>query len=85
MGRPALVIEEERLRFFVDNKFKVSEMALFFGVSNRIIERRLQLSTRNYTDISNPELDEAVLAISSSFPRWVLKEFLFREKESENL
>ena len=72
MGRPALIVEEDRLRYFVDNKFKVKDMALLLGVSKRTIERRLsfyQLSTRCYTIISNQELDNIVQEMSSSFPR----------------
>lgn len=72
MGRPALVIEEDRLRFFVDNGFKVKDMAMLCGVSKRTIERRLQfyqLSTRNYTVIMDHELDGIVQAMSSTFPR----------------
>ena len=72
MGRPALIIEEERLRFFVDNGFKVDDMATITGVSKRTIERRLnfyQLSTRNYTVITNDELDSTVEELTHAFPR----------------
>lgn len=34
MGRPALVIEEEQLSFFVDNGFKVEDMALIWAAAN---------------------------------------------------
>lgn len=39
MGRPALVIEEEQLSFFVDNGFKLEDMALMLGCSKRTVER----------------------------------------------
>ena len=72
VGRPSLLIEEEHLRFFVDNGFKVHDMALMLGCSQRTVERRLQmysLSTRNYTMISDFELDKIVLHICSAHPR----------------
>ena len=71
-GRPSLIVEEDKLRFFVDNGFKVADIATLFGVSKRTIERRLrsyQLSTRNYTDISDADLDEIVSELSAGFPR----------------
>ena len=72
MGRPALLIEEEQLSFFVDNGFKVEDMALMLGCSKRTVERRLStynLSTRNYTAITDHELDEQVQELCSVFPR----------------
>ena len=69
MGRPALVIEEEKLSFVVDNGFRVEDIAIMFGCSKRTIERRLseyQLSTRNYSTISDVQLIEQT---SSVFPR----------------
>ena len=72
LGRPSLIVEEDKLRFFVDNGFKVADMATLFGVSKRTIERRLrlyQLSTRNYMDISDADLDEIVSELSAAFPR----------------
>lgn len=38
MGRPALLIEEEQLSFFVDNGFKVEDMALMLGCSNVLLK-----------------------------------------------
>ena len=72
MGRPALVIEEEKLSFFVDNGFRVEDIAIMFGCSKRTIERRLseyQLSTRNYSTISDVQLDDLIGQTSSVFPR----------------
>lgn len=72
LGRPSLIVEEDKLRFFVDSGFKVADMAAMCGVSKRTIERRLSsydLSTRNYTDISDADLDEVVSGLSAAFPR----------------
>ena len=72
MGRPTLAIEEQQLRFFVENGFKVGDIALMFGCSKRTIERRLsihQLSTHNYTVIADIELDDLVQEMSANFPR----------------
>lgn len=56
VGRPSKVIESTQLGFFVDNCFKVEEMALLLNVSKRTVERKLHahgLSRRNYTVILN--------------------------------
>ena len=72
MGRPALVIEEEKLEFFVRNGFRVEDIAIMFGCSKRTIERRLseyQLSTRSFSTISDLQLDELIGQVSSVFPK----------------
>ena len=48
MGRPALIIEEDRLRFFVDNGFKVNDMAIICGVSKRDV-----CTFTNYCNLAN--------------------------------
>ena len=71
-GRPSLIVEENKLRFFVDSGFKVADIAALFGVSKRTIERRMrsyQLTTRNYSDISDADLDEIVRGMTLAFPR----------------
>lgn len=76
IGRPSLIIEEDKLRYFVDNGFKVADIALLFGASKRTIERRLnvyQLSTRMYTSITDADLDAVVNGLSGAFPRLVKK------------
>lgn len=58
MGQLAIEIEEEQLCFYVDNGFKVKDMALMLGCSKQTVQRRLHsynLSTRDDT-----ELDELV-------------------------
>ena len=72
IGRPSLIVEEDKLRFFVDKGFKVADIATLFGVSKRTIERRLSLyhlSTRSYTNISDTDLDDIVSGISGTFPK----------------
>ena len=72
IGRPSLIVEEDKLRFFVDKGFKVADIATLFGVSKRTIERRLSLyhlSTRSYTNISDTDLDDIVSGISGAFPK----------------
>ena len=68
VGRPAYVVEEERLNFLVYSGFRVEDIAIMFGCSKRTIERRLhqyQLSTRNYSTLTYVELDLMV----EQFPR----------------
>lgn len=72
MGHPAIVIEEDQLSFFVDNSFKVEDMAHMLGCSKRTVERGLSscnLSTRNYSVIADHDLDELVREMCSVFPR----------------
>ena len=93
MGRPALVIEEEKLSFLVDNGFRVEDIAIMFGCSKQTIERRLseyQLSTRNYSTITDVQLDDLIEQTSSVFPRcgekmvYECKGYMFSGKELEN-
>lgn len=72
VGRPSLLIEKEHLQFFVDNGFTVADMALMLNCGKRTIERRLQmynLSTRDYTRLSDVELDETVFRLTLTYPR----------------
>ena len=67
-----LTIEEDQLSFFVDNNFKVEDMALILGCSKRTVERRLgayNLSTRSYSTLTDAELDNHVKDICNIFPR----------------
>ena len=96
VGQPALEIEEEKLKFFVDNGFRVEPIALMFGCSKRTIERCLseyRLSTCNYSVILDAQLDELVQQICLVFPRsgkklsmdgFECKEYIFRGRELEN-
>ena len=72
LGRPVLEVEEDRIRFFLDNGFKVKDIASLFGCSKQTIERRMNiygLLSRNHTAIPDAELDEIVHALCSVFPR----------------
>ena len=58
--------------FFVENGFKVKDIALLLRCSKRTVERRMHtygLSSRNYTVIGDAELDEIVGGVTSVFPR----------------
>ena len=80
-SHPSTEIEKQRLQFFLENGFKVEEMALLLSCSKRTVERRLRtydLSTRNYTPISDSELDEILSQWSTSFPRCGVKMILGR-------
>lgn len=71
-GRPVIEIQQDQLRFYVDSGFKVRDIALLLGCSERTMERRMntwQLSARNYTIISDSELDEHVIELCTSYPR----------------
>lgn len=64
-------VEKNQLVFLMDCGFKVEEMALLLSCSKRTVERKLQshgLSQRNFTLISDNQLDEVVAQISSNFP-----------------
>lgn len=71
VGRPSVEVEESRLTFFVENGFKVEEMALMLKCSKRTVEKKLRayaLSSRDYTDISDVDLDEILSQWCCSFP-----------------
>ena len=72
-GRPRLQVDEENLRFFLEYGFKTREIAEFFSVSQRTVQRRMEaLGLREdvprYTALSDDELDEVVRAICHEFP-----------------
>ena len=72
LGRPAIVVQVDQLHFFVENGFKVKDIALLLRCSKRTVERRMHtygLSSRNYTVIGDAELDEIVGGVTSVFPR----------------
>ncbi len=72
MGRPTLIIEEERLSFFVENGFKVRDMAMMLGCSKRTVERRLStyhLSTHNFSLKIDNDLDVRIKETGNVFPR----------------
>eukprot|EP00731_Ephydatia_muelleri_P001383 Em0001g1383a len=65
-GRPRIELEEEKLRFLIENGFKVQDIAIMLDCSLRTLERRLQelgITSRAYSRISDDELDLIVSQI----------------------
>ena len=70
-GRPRVNVTEEQLAYLVEQGFKIKDIALMFGCCRRTIERLMRqhnLSVRNYTNMSEIELDAKVQEISAMFP-----------------
>ena len=65
-GRPRIELEEEKLRFLIENGFKVQDIAIMLDCSLRTLERRLQelgITSRAYSRISDDEVDLIVSQI----------------------
>lgn len=71
-GRPVFKIPFETIEFFVENGFKVAEIARLIGVSKRTAERRLKdydLGIRqSYSPLTDHELEDEVKKIINDFP-----------------
>lgn len=71
-GRPTYRIPCETLEFFVENGFKVEEIARLIGTSKRTVERRLReygLGIRqSYSQMTDQELEDEVKNIVMDFP-----------------
>lgn len=72
-GRPSFEISEEILEFFLDNSFKVSEMADMLYVSPSTVKRRLKDFSLNvhstYSTISEPHLHKLLVeSVVKEFP-----------------
>ncbi|XP_022294439.2 uncharacterized protein LOC111104661 isoform X3 [Crassostrea virginica] len=71
-GRPSFEISEEILEFFLDNSFKISEMADMLCVSPSTVKRRLKEFNLNvhdtYSTISEPDLHKLVDSVVKEFP-----------------
>ena len=71
-GRPSYRITVEQLRFLIDHRFTVQEIASLLGVGVRTVERRMHefgLSIgSSYSTITDAELDSVVESILRSFP-----------------
>ena len=73
-GRPRarLQIPFEHLRYLLERKFKLAEIAKLFGTSKRTVERRLNdfgLSARTiYAPLSDQQLDDLINDIQRDFP-----------------
>ena len=71
-GRPRVPVEEERLRFLIESGFRMNDIGVLFGCCRRTIERRLRefhLSPRNYSAMTDTQIDETVQHITSLHPR----------------
>uniref|UniRef100_A0A1X7V6L3 Uncharacterized protein n=1 Tax=Amphimedon queenslandica TaxID=400682 RepID=A0A1X7V6L3_AMPQE len=71
-SHPTTEIEKQRLQFYIENWFKVKEIAFLLSCSKQTVERWLRayyLSMRNDTLISDFELNENLSQWSTSFPR----------------
>lgn len=70
-GRPRLKIPKEQIELFVDYGFKATDIANMLCVSVKTVHRRLHeynLSIRkSYASLSDEELDNIVIEISSQF------------------
>ena len=71
-GRTRLQIPLEHLRFWLEKKFKVAEIANLFGASKRTVERRMKdfglSAATTYTQLSSQQLDELIRDIQRDFP-----------------
>ena len=70
-GRPSKDIMKDQLSFLIEQGFKISDISLLFDCSRRTIERRIKdygLVLRNYSSLSDSELDDLVVEITSLFP-----------------
>ena len=71
-GRPRIQIPLEHLRFLLERKFKVGEIANLFGTSKRTVERRMKdfglFAAATYAPLSDQQLDELIRDIQRDFP-----------------
>ena len=71
-GRPRLEIPFEHLRFLLERKFKVGEIASLFGTSKRTVERRMKefglSAATTYAPLPDQQLDELIRDIQRDFP-----------------
>lgn len=71
-GRPAYDIPVDAIQFFVQNFFKVKDIAAVFGTSERTIKRRMSeqgISIANsYSNLSDEELQGRVHSIIEEYP-----------------
>ena len=71
-GRPKVSIEEGRLRYLVENGFKIRDIAEMFGCSESTVERRfhdLNISLRNYTTLVDNDLDLLIGQLINNNPK----------------
>ena len=71
VGRPAVDILENQLRFLVEHNFRIADIAQLFGCSCRTIVRRLKefdIEHNVYTGIDDSRLDAMVSDIAARLP-----------------
>lgn len=71
-GRPEITIQQEQLEYLVEQGFTTSGIGAMFGCCKRTIKRKLRkygLSLRNYSSITDSELDAIVREITTLLPR----------------
>ena len=71
IGHPMIEVEEQQLKFLLESRFCVKDIALLLGCSKRTVEHRMHtyhLSSRSFSNITDDNLDDTIKAILSSFP-----------------
>ena len=71
-GRPEISISLEQLQYLIEQGFSARDISVMFGCSKRTVLRRVKkynISLRNYSSITDSELDSIVSEITSLFPR----------------
>lgn len=71
-GRPEVSINEDQLQYLVEQGFRVKDISEMFRCCRRTVERKMKkhnISLRNYTPLSDSELDTVVREITSLFPK----------------
>ena len=71
-GRPKFYIPREQLEYFIEYGFKATDVSKMSCVCDKTVYRRLEeygISMRmNYTQITEPELDDVIRNILQEFP-----------------
>ena len=71
-GRPRVCLSREQLESLIEANFTVPQIAHMLGVSVSTIRRRMNMYNlairATYANISNEDLDQQVLLVSSQFP-----------------
>ncbi|KAJ7380632.1 hypothetical protein OS493_006967 [Desmophyllum pertusum] len=72
LGRPRYFLSREQLEFLLSLGFNKTQLSVMLGMSTRTIQRQMaeyRLSSRNYSDLSEEELDRMVTEIQQQFHR----------------
>ena len=74
VGRPAFGISSHQLKYPIENRFSVPQVAELLGVSVSTVRRRMSafnLSIRaTYAPINDDRLDELIIGVQHQFPNW---------------